>query len=106
MDNARFKAQVAWTSRQLTDTTTALTTALRTLGITAGDRAPAVSQSFDRVLVQLAAAAKSVLDLDRLLDSAAAPAAVTRPCPVCGKPCMAAARLCGHCWSKLTPATL
>jgi hypothetical protein len=105
MDNAQFKAQVAETSRQLTKTTTALTTALRTLGITAGDRAPAVSQSFDPVLVGLAAAVKNVLEIGRLLDGAAAPAAATRACPVCGQRGMAAARLCGHCWNKLTPVT-
>lgn len=81
MENAQFKAQLAETSRQLAETTTALSTALRTLGITAGDRAPVVSQSFDGVLRRLAAAVNSVLELERLLDDAAAPTPVTRECP-------------------------
>lgn len=30
--------------------------------------------------------------------------ALKRSCPTCGKSIMAAATLCGFCWTKLTPA--
>jgi hypothetical protein len=31
------------------------------------------------------------------------PAPELRDCPACGRPGMAAATVCGHCWTKLTP---
>jgi hypothetical protein len=42
---------------------------------------------------------KSWGELVKALDLAPAPA--LRDCPVCGRACMRAATLCGHCWTKL-----
>ncbi len=42
-------------------------------------------------------AACSVDDLIRLCD-------LVRPCPACAKSVKVAATLCGHCWTRLTPA--
>lgn len=44
-------------------------------------------------------AAFTVDELIRLCDGEH----VGRPCPACAKTVMAAATLCGYCWTKLTP---
>jgi len=105
MDNEQFRAKLADTRRQLAETSQALDTALRALGITAGERAVNVSQSFDGVLRGLTAAMGSVVELDRLFGDTAVPVAATRACTECGKRVMIAATLCGYCWSKLTAVT-
>lgn len=62
--------------------------------------AQAVARAFTAAAAELRRAAVTVDELVRLC---AGDSLQRRDCPTCGKTVMAAARLCGYCWSKLTP---
>lgn len=87
MDATLFRAKLAATAKHLDD---------------AGRHAePASATAFAAAAVELRRAAVSVDELVRLCSGETE--AAVRACPVCAKSVMAAARLCGYCWTKLTP---
>lgn len=86
MDLSIFKAKLAATTQELAD-------AGREADVAGG---AARSATLDR----LRRAASAVDELIRLCNGEA-PA--QRDCPACSKAVMAAATLCGYCWTRLTP---
>jgi hypothetical protein len=87
MDGTEFRTKLAATAKHLDD---------------AGHKAEvATAPAFAAAAVDLRRAAKAVDELVRLC--AGEPELRQRDCSACGKTVMAAARLCGYCWTKLTP---
>ena len=87
MDGTLFRAKLAATAKHLDD---------------AGHEAePATAPAFAAAAVELRRAADTVGELVRLCSGERE--ARQRDCPACSKTVMAAARLCGYCWTKLTP---
>ena len=88
MDLALFKTKLAVTAKHLADADHEAH---------AATAAPPVG-----ALRELRHAASGIDELIRLCNGEAS--AAVRACPTCAKTVMAAARLCGYCWTKLTPA--
>ncbi len=87
MDQALFRTKLAATAKHLDD---------------AGRQAEAADPpAFAAAAAELRHAAVGVAELVRLC--AGEPEVRQRSCVACGKTVMAAARLCGYCWTKLTP---
>lgn len=86
MELSIFKAKLAATSQQLVE---------------AGREAEAAGALAGAGLHQLSSAARGVEELIRLCKGELPPA--LRDCPACKKSVMAAATLCGYCWTRLTP---
>ena len=78
---------------KLTATTKQLASAEREIDLL-GSAAPAA------VLDSVRKAARGLVELGELFNGAAESAPATRTCPTCGKTIMAAATLCGYCWTK------
>ena len=85
MDTTLFQAKLVATTKHLDD---------------AGREANGSGTTpFAAASVELQRAASSLEELIGLCQ----PIPTLRACPVCGKNGMAAATLCGYCWTKLTP---
>jgi hypothetical protein len=88
MDATAFQTKLAATAKHLEE---------------AGKQAePATPTAYAAAGVTLRRATVAVEELVRLC--AGEPEVQERPCPTCAKTVRAAARLCGYCWTKLTPA--
>ena len=86
MDLSVFRAKLAVTTQQLAE-----------VGRQAELAEPPKAATLDR----LRNVASGVEELIRICDGQELPA--RRNCPVCAKSVMAAATLCGYCWTRLTP---
>lgn len=87
MDQTAFRTRLAATAKHLDEA--------------ARQAEPASPAAFAAAAAELRRAGVAVADLVRLCSGE--PEVDLRPCPACGKIVRAAARLCGYCWTKLTP---
>lgn len=87
MDGTAFRTKLAATAKLLED-----------VGRTAE---PANPPALAAAAAELRRAAAGVDEMIRLLSNE--PERSLRACPACDKSVMAAARLCGYCWTKLSP---
>jgi hypothetical protein len=95
--------------QKLTATAEQVTVAERELDLlrqttpNAGDGAPDPGHLLAAALESVRKAVRGLAELDVLFSSGQEPSAPTRACPACGKTIMAAATMCGFCWTRTAP---
>jgi hypothetical protein len=87
MDESLFRTKLAATAKHLDEA--------------ARQAQPASPAAYAAAGAELRRAGVAVAELVRLC--AGEPEVRQRDCPACAKTVMSAARLCGFCWTKLTP---
>ena len=102
MDTPLLKLKIEEARQRLTIAEQELESGMLTLTRAQGGEKTVIAKLLESAFSKLKEAKRHLVDLtDLLVDEVIAPRADQRDCPACHKSIMAAATLCGFCWTRL-----